>query len=798
MPVMDKPRATPAVVPRAGPGSLRGPAVLMAAVLIFTSACGGGGGGGARDAAEMGDVTESPAGGGGGGGGGGGSRPPEPWQWGLGKIRAYQAYTRLADQEGSGVQPGGEAAVIGMLDTGIDQSHELLTGKTITEERLDGAKNENGKRFSHGTAVASVIAGARPSNVADRAHGVAWGARLAVFAIPLGTPSDAPYNPASLTRLASNDTDDAAVAAYVLDWRTTGGEPIDFLNLSFGYSGLIDDYTETELTTNYGTTIDVLKQSDRASDNLDKTILVWSAGNAHGDPCEVGPNKAYCVNDKVVASSPEILPGLVARIDDLQGHSIAVAALGRDGRIADFSNRCGIDTANWCITAPGEEVRIAYFGPHPDDREKPEDDRRVIRGVGTGGGTSYAAPMVTGGLAVMKHLFRDQLLNTALVARLFTTADRSGRYADSTIYGQGVMDLGAATAPVGTTQVALDGRVGGTAHPLQETRLDLGGALGDGFARALGGREIAAFDTLGAPFWFDFGDFASVPDALPMAERLRDLMAPAPDPHALGARPFAFPHRSQPGIAEPGASRLEFGFLATPAGAEGGHLGLAEGAMTLSLAGRDGLAFTAFSTLGIDGPDPALGGAVWWRPTGAKLGLRAGWLTEREAMLGTSAEGAFGRLTAHAAFAGLEKEAEVGGWRIAGGTELGVVSPRPSAGLFTDLSPLATSAFALAATRPLDDDASFRLSIAQPLRVESGRATLSLPVGRTKGGDVLRRAVTADLSPTGRQIDIAARWHRRTASGGDLRLGVSWTHQPGHRADADPALALLAGWRRAF
>ena len=305
---MDKPRATPAVVPGAVPGSLRGSAVLMAAILIFTSACGGGGGGGTRDAADMGDVPESPVGG---GGGGGGSRPPEPWQWGLGKIRAYQAYTRLADQEGSGVQPGGEAAVIGMLDTGIDQSHELLTGKTITKLRLDGAKNETGKRFSHGTAVASVIAGKRPSNVADRAHGVAWGGRLAVFAIPLGTPSDAPYNPASLTSLANNDAGDAAVAAYVLNWRTTGGEPIDFLNLSFGYSGLIDDYSETDLTTNYGNTIDALKQSDRAGSNLDKTILVWAAGNAHGRDCTSG---SYCVNGKVVASSPEILPGLVARI----------------------------------------------------------------------------------------------------------------------------------------------------------------------------------------------------------------------------------------------------------------------------------------------------------------------------------------------------------------------------------------------------------------------------------------------------------------------------------------------------
>ena len=590
------------------------------------------------------------------------------------------------------------------------------------------------------------------------------------------------------------------MAGYVLDWRTTDGKPIDFLNLSFGYAGLIDDYSETDLTTNYGTTIDVLKQSDRTSSNLDKTILVWAAGNAHGGPCEVGPDKLYCVNGKVVASSPEILPGLVARIGDLQPHSIAVAALGRDGRIAHFSDRCGI-AANWCITAPGEDVRIAYFGPHPDDREKPEDERRVFQGVGTSDGTSYAAPMVTGGLAVMKHWFRDQLTNTALVTRLFDTANDRGRYSDSGIYGRGVMDLGAATTPVGTTQIALDDRVDGTAHPLQETRLDLGGALGDGFAHAFGGREIAAFDTLGAPFWFDLGDFASAPDAFPMAERLRDFMAHAPETHALGARPFALPRRPEvvaPGFPRSEPDRLQVGFLATPAGAEGGHLGLAERAATLSLGVRDGLAVTAFSSLGIDGVDPAVGSTVWWRPAGAKLGLRAGWMSEREAMLGTSAEGAFGRLTAHAAFAGVERESDIGGWRVAGGAEIGVVSPSRHGGLFSDISPLATSAFALRATRPLDDDASFRISVSQPLRVESGWATLSVPVGRTKGGAVLRRAVTADLSPTGRQIDVEARWHRRTADGGDLRLGAVWTHQPGHRADADPGFALLAGWRRTF
>ena len=39
-------------------------------------------------------------------------------------------------------------------------------------------------------------------------------------------------------------------------------------------------------------------------------------------------------------------------------------------------------------------------------------------------GTSFAAPMVTGALVVMKDFFRDELYNTDLVARLLATADK--------------------------------------------------------------------------------------------------------------------------------------------------------------------------------------------------------------------------------------------------------------------------------------------------------------------------------------------------------------------------------------
>lgn len=94
---------------------------------------------------------------------------------------------------------------------------------------------------------------------------------------------------------------------------------------------------------------------------------------------------------------------------------------------------------------PGDGVALAYFGP--DEETGAPGARRTW----VAGGTSFAAPMVTGGLAVMKHGFRGQLSNTDLLAPLPETADRSGRYADAKTYGRGLMDLAAATSPMPLT-----------------------------------------------------------------------------------------------------------------------------------------------------------------------------------------------------------------------------------------------------------------------------------------------------------------------------------------------------------
>ena len=63
-------------------------------------------------------------------------------------------------------------------------------------------------------------------------------------------------------------------------------------------------------------------------------------------------------------------------------------------------------------------------------------------------GTSFAAPLVSGSLALLKQLF-PTVGNYELVNRLLVTANKTGIYADSSIYGQGLLDLNSATRPVG-------------------------------------------------------------------------------------------------------------------------------------------------------------------------------------------------------------------------------------------------------------------------------------------------------------------------------------------------------------
>ena len=755
---------------------------------------------------------------GGGGGGGGGVRmaedPPEETtpdpnfqaqaetiagqyrshsefssQWGLGRTRADRAYAHMELALGSDFSAG-KGVTIGILDTGIDLSHPAFVtnandpdkDRTITRTLLPGASIENGSEFSHGTAVAGVAAGGRNVGLPGSAHGVAWNANIKAFVVTLGTRGpDYVYRPTDLVNFSQQNKDG------LNRWFSTPlAAGVDILNLSFSIAGMIEGYSESTLRSSLGTIIQTMAQAGAS----EKAILVWAASNNHGANCDPGP--AECKQDtngdwKVDGSSPSVLAGLPAKISELRGHVIAVAAIGENGAISSFSNRCGI-AAEWCLAAPGENVTVPYFGP------RSSTDPTVVRRYAKVQGTSVAAPMVSGGLALMKQLFRNQLSNTALVSRLFATANKSGRYSNRSIYGQGLMDLGAATAPVGQTTLTLGSRVGDPGGGLLMSNIALGNAFGDGLTQSLAGTEVAAFDSLGAPFWYDLGSFAFAANKLSIARRLKSFMAPAPERPEAGGYRAAF----APSFAKASPDRWRLGLLETPTGTQTGHLGLARYANTFTYAGWKDLAATAFSTEGFSWRAPASGAVLSWQPSEAWAGLRAGWLMERKSLLGSSVKGAFGSLSSDSAFIGFNADTEVDGWHLGANAEIGFATVKPRSGLITDVSPVATGAFAVHAARPFSGNRLFQFSVSQPLRVEQGRATLSVPVGRTKDGDVMRRSLAADIAPTGRQIDVMAHWRQPLTKMGELRLGAIWTHDPGHRAAASSDLSFMVGWRSPF
>ena len=713
-------------------------------------------------------------------------------QWGLSTIRADRAWAQLELEHGVGTAPGA-GQTVGVIDTGIDTGHKVFAGKTVTEHIFSGTGDAAGDEESHGTAVASVIVG-RPSAAftakVDAARGVAWGADVAMFAIDSGSIFVNEYFPVLLTWVAIGDDRWGPRFTHVINW-SSGGRTLDFVNVSVGFDGIIDQYSTQELRDNFGDAIAALAQNGAA----EKTVFVWAAGNAHGytcNPADFVLTPDLCVNNIVNAKSVEIMPGLPARIAELRGHLIAVVAVGSNGNIASFSNRCGI-AAQWCIAAPGVRVRVAYYGPDPIDNSP------GARGAESSNGTSFAAPMVTGALVVMKHHFRNQISNTGLVSRLLATAYDKGKYAATTTYGHGLLDLAAALSPQGVSRVSFSNRVDGTGVDLAETHLALGNAFGDGLTRALAGQEVAAFDALGAPFWYSLSAFTRSADGPSPAARLRGFMARADTGRrAVVWRPVLGAVGSDDVAVD--SAPLRLGLLAAPAtGAGGGHLSLAGQALSVSTAGQGGLGVAAFSTEGLDGRAPVSGAVLSWRPEGAPLGLRGGFVGEREALLGSRAAGAFGRMAAGSAFAGIEASTRIGAWRLGGGAEVGTVNASAHGGLIADLSPLTTSAFALRAERPLDEEGgAFTLSLSQPLRVEAGRARLSVPVGRTKDGRVRRQSLMADLEPTGRQIEVAAGWRQPLGSHSALRLGATWTRDPGHAAAAPADLTFLAGLRHTF
>ena len=414
----------------------------------------------------------------------------------LAQVNAHYAYSRGAT---------GEGVTIGIIDGGIDAGHPKFEGKLLPESynvagydpdysfcasrEPDGSCTLEAGPPSHGTLVGGVIAANRQANPGAGTgsefsiHGIAFDAKLFSVGIPFSDPPDF-YDPIDLSlpgALGSTDQEFAGISNRL-------NPSVTAINLSIGFFGNIEDYSEAEIRGAFPRTIEAIAQT--ATPAGERTIYVWAAGNAHGARHFDGAIEP--------ATSVEIIAGLPARIPELRGHSLAVVAVDQNGDIAGFSNHCGI-ARDFCLAAPGVELT------------GPISNTYCPAGSGdcyaSASGTSLATPIVTGGIALLAQYYRDQLGNDEIVKRMLETASKDGIYADSDVYGQGFLDLDTATRPVGETRMLTGQSLSGPAAPDRLSVVSLGPAFGDAFARGLALSEIASFDNLDAPFFRPLSDY---------------------------------------------------------------------------------------------------------------------------------------------------------------------------------------------------------------------------------------------------------------------------------------------------
>jgi subtilisin family serine protease len=312
--------------------------------------------------------------------------------------------------------------VVAVLDTGINASHETLSGNKVLgfkDFSTDSNDTAHDDSSGHGTLVSSIIAGNRLD--ADRTYyGVAYGAQLLV-----GKVFGAGTNMTTVT----NGLNWVATQSDGINVANT--KQVTAVNLSLGSSDI-------------GAATSSLKSAMLNVMNKNITVVV-AAGND-------GKNCSSLTNGECnfVAATPWVNTNDNLTIADFQnkkGGYIVVGSVGADNNISSFSNRAGLTKDNF-IVAPGEYIYGA--------------SSTINNGYVYANGTSCATPLVSGSLALMAQKW--PYLNGAQHTQiLFDTATDLGAPGVDDVYGHGMLNLTAAFNPVGTLTIPVStASVGGT------------------------------------------------------------------------------------------------------------------------------------------------------------------------------------------------------------------------------------------------------------------------------------------------------------------------------------------------
>lgn len=691
----------------------------------------------------------------------------------------------------------GAGTTIAIVDSGIDTANTEFAGRISSASRdVAGTRQLSNADDDHGTQVALTAAAARNNS---GMMGIAWNATVQMLRAD---------TPGSCTGSDGCTFSDENIAAGI-DAAVGAGARV--INLSLG-----GDPGNATLRAAVG----------RAA--AAGVVVIVSAGNEgkSTDPA-VDPN------------NPD--PFAVSVLQAGSSNVIVVGSVNSSGLASDFSNKAGASAAS-VLMAQGEEICCVYEGSQIKTTTNAQGTFVTVVN-----GTSFAAPQVSGAVALLAQAFPN-LTGTQIVDLLLRTARDAGAAGTDAIYGRGILDIARAFSPQGSTGLA------GTqvAVSLDDLSGTTSGAMGDALTGASLGTVM--LDSYGRAYSLD----------LAMGLRVSRQRLPLYEALAGGQRPVTI---GAPGVSMAFSVDRRFGVvplrlaagegerarvLATSAVTRlGRSLDLAVGwrvaadNLVSQLQGRENLPFVVAGMN--DGvlarPETAL--ATRYRLDGLGLGSmgltmsgersvllrndplrerRTDWMRRVGVMIDGGAQRAFGwrfgldLMREGNTVLGARFAEALGGGGATTATVSSAIDWRPSRNFSIGvsgnlgLSRVDTGGVLLSGSRLVSSSWSFDVShrdvfrggdrlafrLAQPMRIEKGGLQLNLPVVwdyHTQHAEFSRTPLS--LAPKGRELDAELAW-ATALWGGDASASVFFRKEPGHFADAAGDGGFAVRWSRGF
>lgn len=371
----------------------------------------------------------------------------------------------------------GKGSKIGFVDTGAMLTHKDLSNVVKSYNPFGSVVTD--KIGGHGTAMISLATGAKN---ASGVVGIAYNASAMIYQADNGTG----------LQISAVDKG--------IRWNADNGA--DVVNLSLGFSMSKSEFTRVYSQITPGVYSPTTYFNSYSNTSLlpalqyatgKGTIAVMSAGN-DGNAVPVSPANSAVLTD----SNGNLLLG---------GRAVIVGAVTSNNVIASFSNQAGHICQRVVSGACTDKVQIKdYFlvAAGGSTMYQSYSTTTSTTGITGGTGTSQAAAMVSGGIGVIKQAW-PTLKPEQIVQVLLKTATDLGAPGVDVVYGNGLMNLDAATRPLGTVALAKITSVSTTAiaagpKTLATTSLTSGVISKQSFENSAAMRSTQVVDQMGRNF----------------------------------------------------------------------------------------------------------------------------------------------------------------------------------------------------------------------------------------------------------------------------------------------------------